>query len=73
MNLPRFNAEASLYRSIGRYQASGIGRRAEGGVNPARRGFPCSMCHHLCAGGSGPCYRWCACACLGGTNCPRPD
>jgi hypothetical protein len=35
MNLPHFNAEASLYPSIGGYQASRAGRGAEGGVNPA--------------------------------------
>src|SRR5205807_10647097 len=55
MNLPRFNAEASLYHSIGLYQASGIGHRAEGGVFPARRGFPCSMCDEICADGTGIC------------------
>jgi hypothetical protein len=73
MNLPRFNAEASVYQSVGRYQASGIGGTAEGGVYPARRGFPCSMCADICAGGTGICDRWCACACRGGTHCPPPD
>jgi len=73
MSLPSFNAEASLYQSIGRYQASGIGGTAEWGVYPARRGFPCSMCADICAGGTGICDRWCACACRGGTNCGHPD
>jgi hypothetical protein len=73
MNLPRFNAEASLWQSVGRYQASGIGGTAEGGVYPARRGFPCSMCAEICAGGTGICDRWCACECRGGTHCGVPD
>jgi hypothetical protein len=73
MNLPRFSAEESLYQSIGWYQAGWIGRGAEGGINPARLGFPCSMCGDICAGGTSICDRWCACACRGGTHCGHPD
>jgi hypothetical protein len=54
MNLPHFNAEASLYQSIGRYQASRAGRRAEGGVNPAWLGFPSSPSYASAAWGRFP-------------------
>ena len=73
MNLPRFNAEAALYRSIGPYHASVVGPRVAGGVNPARFLLPCSKCADICAGGTSICYRWCACVCRGGTHCGVPD
>ena len=73
MNLPGFKAEASLYKTKELYRANRIGFGAEGAVKPASKGFPCSMCHHICAGGSIICDRWCACACRGGTHCGRPD
>ena len=73
MKIPGFTAEASLYKAKEPYQANGMGFGAEGAVKPAGRGFPCSMCPDICAGGSGICDRWCACACRGGTHCGLPD
>jgi len=73
MHFPGLKAEASLYKSNELYRANGISFGAEGAVEPARKGFPCSMCDDICAGGAFICDRWCSCACRGGTHCGHPD
>lgn len=76
MNFPGFHAEASLYETKELYLANAVAFGDKGAVKPAwttHRGFPCERCPELCAGGSYPCHRWCACACRGGTKCPPPD
>ena len=72
-NMPGFTAEASLYKATECYKQStwSIFLEAGGAVKPAR--FPCSRCDDICAGGTGICDRWCACACRGGTHCGLPD
>jgi hypothetical protein len=73
MNFPGFYAEASLYETKELYRANGLAFKAKGAVEPATRGFPCSMCPEICAGGTIICDRWCRCACRGGTHCGHPD
>jgi hypothetical protein len=74
-HIPGFTAQASLYRATEYYQQGARSNfiQAGGVIEPAKRGFPCSMCDDICAGGTGICDRWCACACRGGTHCGHPD
>jgi hypothetical protein len=74
MKIPGFTAESSVYTTAGTYTQNSWGLFLENGgaVTPAR-GFPCSRCADICAGGTGICDRWCACACHGGTHCGLPD
>jgi hypothetical protein len=76
MNLPGFTAEAALQKTSDTYRQGQhrFSVAGEGAITPARgRGFPCSMCDDICAGGTFICDRWCACACRGGTHCGLPD
>jgi hypothetical protein len=75
MKMPGFTAEAAVYATPETYRQNSWGLFIGNGsaVTPARRGFPCSMCDDICAGGCGICDRWCACACRGGTHCGLPD
>jgi len=74
MKIPGFTAEAAVYATpeIYRQNSWGLFIGNGGAVRPAR-GFPCSRCDDICAGGTGICDRWCACACRGGTHCGLPD
>jgi hypothetical protein len=75
MRIPGFTAESAVYTPPETYRQNSWGLFVGNGaaVTPARRGFPCSMCEEICAGGTGICDRWCARACRGGTHCGHPD
>jgi hypothetical protein len=74
MRIPGFTAEAALYATPQAYRQYAWSAFVGNGeaVTPAR-GFPCSTCNEICAGGTFICDRWCACACRGGTHCGNPD
>jgi hypothetical protein len=73
MNVPRFNAEASLYLTYWQYPMAQAAARAGRVIHPALLGAGCySSCYHSCApdcldlvgNAKGACFRQCSNDCI---------
>jgi hypothetical protein len=73
MRIPGFTAESSVYTTPETYRQNSWGLALENGRAVTLASFPCRRCADICAGGTGICDRWCACACRGGMHCGHPD